>query len=60
MEFGAHWVQQWSSEVTHVIVDNGLDFRDVLRTLNVSELPVILLVFPLTTWTDVPRRTCIS
>jgi len=43
MEFGAQWVQDWSADITHVIVDHGLDYRDVLRTLNIPELPVMLI-----------------
>lgn len=40
MEWGALWVKEWRSSVTHVIVDRDLCFNDVLKFLKLPSLPV--------------------
>ncbi|QGA15458.1 hypothetical protein EYB26_003116 [Talaromyces marneffei] len=37
-EYGASWAQTWSSDVTHVIVDKGLDYREMLKVLTPEQL----------------------
>lgn len=39
-EYGASWAQTWSSDVTHVIVDKGLDYKEVLKVLTPEQLSV--------------------
>lgn len=39
-EYGASWAQTWSSDVTHVIVDKGLDYKEVLKVLTPGQLSV--------------------
>lgn len=43
-EYGARWVQTWGEEenITHVIVDKGLTFQDVLKHLKLETFPVSL------------------
>ncbi|MCJ1434004.1 hypothetical protein MMC27_003369 [Xylographa pallens] len=38
-ERGALWVKEWQADVTHVIVDNTLNYSDVLRYLKLSAMP---------------------
>lgn len=39
-EYGASWAQTWSSDVTHVIVDKGLDYKELLKVLTPEQLSV--------------------
>ena len=39
-ERGALWVKEWQADVTHVIVDNTLNYSDVLKYLKLSAMPV--------------------
>lgn len=39
-EYGAFWKKTWEDGVTHVIVDKGLTFQDVLKHLNLDVFPV--------------------
>ncbi|KAE8133157.1 hypothetical protein BDV38DRAFT_287018 [Aspergillus pseudotamarii] len=38
-EYGALWARNWSDSVTHVIVDKGLTFQEVLRHLCLKTFP---------------------
>ncbi|KAL4893959.1 hypothetical protein BDV59DRAFT_192742 [Aspergillus ambiguus] len=38
-EYGALWQKSWGDNVTHVIVDKGLTFQDVLKHLNLETFP---------------------
>ncbi|KAL2067435.1 hypothetical protein VTL71DRAFT_1860 [Oculimacula yallundae] len=42
-EFGAVWTKEWTADVTHVVVDNNLTYRDVMNflspTIKSNELP---------------------
>ncbi|KAF9889200.1 hypothetical protein FE257_007513 [Aspergillus nanangensis] len=38
-EYGALWARAWRDDVTHVIVDKGLTFQDVLKHLKLDALP---------------------
>lgn len=40
VEFGAYRAVEWSSSITHVIVDRGLTMRDVTKCLKMDFLPV--------------------
>lgn len=44
MEFGALWVREWREDITHLIVDKGLCYQDILGFLKISSLPVRMLV----------------
>lgn len=39
-EYGALWEKTWGDGVTHVIVDKGLTFQDVLKHLKLDVFPV--------------------
>jgi DNA polymerase IV len=41
-EYGARWSQEWVDDVTHVIVDKGLQLNDLQGHLKVESLPVSL------------------
>jgi DNA polymerase IV len=41
-EYGALWARIWGDNVTHIIVDKGLTFQDVLRHLCLKTFPVSL------------------
>ena len=43
MEWGALWIREWRDGVTHVIVDKDLLYRDVLKALKITSLPVRIL-----------------
>ncbi len=43
MEWGALWIREWRDGVTHVIVDKELIYRDVLKALTITSLPVRIL-----------------
>ena len=51
MEWGALWIREWRNGVTHVIVDKGLCYDDVLKTLAVHSLPVRILKSGLSEYT---------
>ncbi|EAW22824.1 DNA-directed DNA polymerase IV [Aspergillus fischeri NRRL 181] len=38
-EYGAIWAKTWEAHVTHVIVDKGLMFQDVLKHLKLEAFP---------------------
>lgn len=40
LERGALWAREWRTGITHVIVDNNLDYQDVLTFLRLPSLPV--------------------
>jgi DNA polymerase IV len=40
VEFGASKASEWSSSVTHVIVDSDLAFTDVAKYLKIDRFPV--------------------
>ncbi|KAI9786511.1 MAG: hypothetical protein M1835_003053 [Candelina submexicana] len=39
LEYGAIWVQQWREGVSHIIVDRGLSYKDLLSFLKIDYLP---------------------
>lgn len=39
-EYGALWARAWEESVTHVIVDKGLVYDDILHHLNLGSFPV--------------------
>lgn len=39
-EYGAVWTTKWDGDITHVIVDRGLLFEDVLKFLKLDHFPV--------------------
>jgi DNA polymerase IV len=39
-EYGATWAKTWEAHITHVIVDKGLMFQDVLKHLKLEAFPV--------------------
>ncbi|GFF84535.1 hypothetical protein IFM53868_04178 [Aspergillus udagawae] len=38
-EYGATWAKTWEADITHVIVDKGLMFQDVLKHLKLEAFP---------------------
>ncbi|KAJ5160352.1 uncharacterized protein N7482_007356 [Penicillium canariense] len=38
-EYGAHWTIDWTENVTHVIVDKGLRYQDLIKYLKLESLP---------------------
>ncbi|KAL4766181.1 DNA-directed DNA polymerase IV [Aspergillus foveolatus] len=38
-EYGALWAKTWGSHVTHIIVDKGLSFEEVLKHLELETIP---------------------
>ncbi|KAL2872058.1 DNA-directed DNA polymerase IV [Aspergillus lucknowensis] len=38
-EYGARWEKTWGSNITHVIVDKGLKFEDILKHLKLRTFP---------------------
>lgn len=44
VEFGARRATEWCNEITHVIVDRGLAFQDVVKYLKLDSLPVTLVL----------------
>ncbi|KAL4976794.1 hypothetical protein BDW66DRAFT_159417 [Aspergillus desertorum] len=38
-EYGALWAKTWGSHVTHIIVDKGLEFEEILRHLKLETIP---------------------
>lgn len=38
-EYGAFWARSWSGNVTHVIVDKGLKYDDILRYMKLDTFP---------------------
>ena len=41
LEWGALWVKEWRPDVTHIIVDKDLVYKDVLAYLKIPALPVV-------------------
>lgn len=39
-EYGALWTKDWGNHITHVIVDKGLTFQEVLKHLKLECIPV--------------------
>jgi DNA polymerase IV len=39
-EYGAQWAQEWTESITHVIVDKGLLYQDLLTHIKAENLPV--------------------
>lgn len=39
-EYGALWTKTWGQDITHVVVDKGLVFKDILTFLNIDSFPV--------------------
>ena len=44
IEFGAVWTKEWSEDVTHIIVDDDLNYEDLLKHLKVDSLPARIVV----------------
>lgn len=42
MEWGAVWVREFKDGISHIIVDKGLQYKDVLSFLKIQSLPVCL------------------
>ncbi|KAJ5698593.1 hypothetical protein N7462_000598 [Penicillium macrosclerotiorum] len=38
-EYGAHWATEWAANITHVIVEKGLGYQDLLKFLKLASLP---------------------
>ncbi|KAL1966481.1 hypothetical protein VTN77DRAFT_4403 [Rasamsonia byssochlamydoides] len=38
-EYGAIWARNWTTDITHVIVDKDIHFQDVLRVLKLDQFP---------------------
>ncbi|KAL6239823.1 hypothetical protein BDW75DRAFT_226878 [Aspergillus navahoensis] len=38
-EYGALWAKMWGSHVTHIIVDKGLEFEEILKHLKLETIP---------------------
>ncbi|KAL9043247.1 MAG: hypothetical protein Q9214_003562 [Letrouitia sp. 1 TL-2023] len=38
-ERGAKWAKEWQNDITHIILDNGLKYQDVLLHLNLPVVP---------------------
>ncbi|EAA65824.1 hypothetical protein AN1231.2 [Aspergillus nidulans FGSC A4] len=38
-EYGALWAKTWGSHVTHIIVDKGLSFEEILKHLELETIP---------------------
>lgn len=51
-EHGAFWARSWDHNVTHVIVDKGLVYDDILRHLKLNAFPVSQ-----TEWVNPNQRT---
>lgn len=43
VEYGAEWVQVWSSNVTHIVVDKAITKEDVLKFLKISIFSVSIM-----------------
>ena len=43
MERGAIWVREWREGISHIILDRGLCYNDVMSFLKISALPVRIL-----------------
>ena len=42
VDYGAIWAQEWTEQVTHVIADLNLKYRDVLIGIGMAQVPVSL------------------
>lgn len=40
MERGALWVREWRTDVTHIIADKRLTYKDITSFLKLSSIPV--------------------
>lgn len=40
MEWGAVWIREFKEDVSHIIVDKDLQYKDVLSFLKIQSLPV--------------------
>ncbi|KAI9368028.1 hypothetical protein BJX61DRAFT_249072 [Aspergillus egyptiacus] len=38
-EYGALWAKEWGDNITHVIVDKGLEFEEILKHLKLETFP---------------------
>ncbi|KAL2832145.1 hypothetical protein BDW59DRAFT_169533 [Aspergillus cavernicola] len=38
-EYGAQWARAWENNITHVIVDKGLKFEEILKHLKLEDFP---------------------
>ena len=43
-EYGATWIQDFNDSVTHVVVDKGMNFSEILRFLKLDGLPAEVAV----------------
>lgn len=43
LEYGASWVKFWREDISHIIVDKDIQYKDVLSFLKISSLPVSVL-----------------
>ena len=39
-EHGAQWAREWSSDITHVIIDKDLSYQDLVIHLKLASVPV--------------------
>ncbi|KAB8339051.1 hypothetical protein FH972_021987 [Carpinus fangiana] len=44
IEYGAAWANEWHQAVTHIIVDNDVNYEVVLQTLKMTEVPKNVVV----------------
>ena len=57
LEYGASRVQYWQEDVTHIIVDKDIQYKDVLSFLKIPSIPVnVLLQQRFVVFTDFFRR----
>jgi len=36
VEYGAIWAQNWSDDVTHIIVDRGIQYKELIKYLDIG------------------------
>lgn len=60
MEWGAVWIREFKDGISHIIVDKGLQYRDVLSFLKIQSLPVSLLAPMKTVIAELYRRMLFS
>lgn len=39
LQYGAVWDKSWSSQITHVIMDKGMEYRELTKFLKIEQLP---------------------
>ncbi|KAF2171968.1 hypothetical protein M409DRAFT_63493 [Zasmidium cellare ATCC 36951] len=44
MQFGAVWDKTWNSNITHVVMDKGMDYRQLIKFLKMEKLPESVIV----------------